>query len=130
MKRMKTKRSSGSHALECAACGFISDSPNVLTCPKCDECFFAETRNTLYEVDAVHAGEDAYVALDKIRDAISQAHLQRCKGLKVIHGHGTSHGHTSFLKSRIIAFLKKYAREHGHRLASDRYTDGAHILYF
>jgi len=91
---------------------------------------FEAVRKELYVVDVAHQGQDWLEAQARIQQAINQALLNKFNGLKIIHGYGSQKGHTSYIKTRAVAFLKRYARDHHHRLVPDKFSEGAHILYF
>ena len=114
----------------CPECGMVLNDLGVTRCPKCDCEVYARGRGDLMEIDVAHEGEDWPEAERKMLHAISRALLNRHKGLRVVHGHGSAEGHTSNLRPRVIAFLNEVARTRGYKVARDKRTEGVHILYF
>ncbi len=114
---------------QCPECGFVLEGIAQTRCPKCD-CIIYTPCDELYFIDIAHHGEDWLKAKKKLTDGISDALLGSFKGLKVIHGYGSEKGHTSYLKNKVITYMKKYAKRHGYRVVSDKYTKGAYIMLF
>ena len=108
----------------------VSGTAASPTCPKCDTAVREVFLNDLYVVDVAHSGETWEVAKDKIEAACSAAIFGRHKGVRVIHGYGSSRGHTSEIKKRAIPFLNRMARRYGGKVVPDRRNPGAHLLYF
>ena len=114
---------------ECPECGMPVDSTTII-CPKCDCSISSILLDELWVVDVAHDGEDWVLAREKIDSALNSAFLNKCKGLKVIHGHGIDSGHTGIIRKKAVPYLKELGRKHDSRLVSDRSNPGAHIIYF
>lgn len=115
---------------ECSECGYIFDELSETVCPKCDTAYYgSQTQKRLYEADIAHHGEDWLEAQCKIDDAIDRALYEGFKGVKIIHGHG-GYGHTSIIKNKAVPYLARYAENHRCKLVRDKFTEGAHIIYF
>jgi len=63
-------------------------------CPKCDGPASREIREGVLEVDVAHAGETWEQAREKIVKALDQAIHYRHAGLKIVHGYGSTSGHS------------------------------------
>jgi len=106
---------------------------NVLNNTKCQKCDFELVDHLipqLFDVDVCHNGEDWAVASVKILDGLDKALLSGFSGLRVIHGHGSSHGHTSIIKSRSIAFINNIARQKGYQIPRNSKNRGETVLLF
>jgi hypothetical protein len=114
---------------ECPECGYIFDDPAQTVCPKCDTGYRHNSSNQLHLADIAHHGEDWLDAQRKIDTAIDHALYHRLKGVKIVHGHG-GYGHTTIIKGKAVPYLKSIAARHGYKVVQDKFTDGAHILYF
>jgi hypothetical protein len=77
-----------------------------------------------------HSGEDWGVASVKILDGLDKALLSGFSGLRVIHGYGSSHGHTSIIKIRSIALINNIAREKGYKKQRNSRNLGETVLLF
>ena len=115
--------------LHCHNCGLEIEVLSVTTCPKCDTPVRKRTNGQVFQVDVVHSGEDLHEALRKLERAIDRAVCENYRGLKVIHGHGSSTG-ISLLKPHIIAAMKRASNHHGGKAVPDRDNPGAHLLWF
>jgi len=114
---------------ECPNCGIDFDL-DTRSCPKCELPVTEFFQDRLIIVDVAHHGEDWEIAREKIEKAIDEALYLNVKGLKIIHGRGSKHGHTRIIALNTRSLLKSVAKQHGAKLVSDKHTDGAHILYF
>lgn len=101
-----------------------------MRCPKCENSLRKTVVYGLYEVDVAHSGETWEVAERRIMDACSRAIFGQHKGLKVIHGYGSAHGHTAMIRTSAIPLLRRLATQFGGKVVPDRQNPGAHILYF
>ena len=84
--------------------------------PECPHCGF------------VHSGEDRDSALQKLERAIDEAMHGNCRGLKVIHGHGSTKG-IALLKPQIVVAMKRAAARYGCKVVPDRDNRGASLLW-
>jgi hypothetical protein len=88
----------------------------------------ARSNGKLHQVDVVHAGEDRESALRKLEKAIDEAVVGNFRGLKVIHGQGSTKG-VALLKPLIIAEMRRAATRHGGKVVPDRDNPGASLLW-
>ena len=112
----------------CPECDFPIDHFRMNHCPKCDGPASREIREGVLEVDVAHAGETWEQAREKIVKALDQAIHYRHAGLKIVHGYGSTSGH-SIIGPRATAFLRHLAEELGGRYARDRNNRGASIIW-
>ena len=113
---------------ECPECGFPLEEFGARVCPKCDGFAPGEVRKGILEVDVAHAGETWEQARDKIVDALDQALAGGFRGLKIVHGYGSTSGR-SVIGPRATAYLRHLADEVGGRYATDRRNRGASVLW-
>lgn len=113
---------------ECPSCGFPVDPAVHNTCPKCDSAVRTSSALGLLEVDVVHAGESWEDASHKIEHAVDHALRWGHKGVKIIHGHGSTTGR-AIIAPRAVALIKRLATTTGGRFAKDRQNPGASILW-
>lgn len=113
---------------ECPGCGFPFDHFWENYCPKCDGPAPREIWEGVLEVDVAHAGETWEQARVKIVEALELAIHHRHSGLKIVHGYGSTSGH-SIIGPRATAFLRHLAEELGGRYARDRNNRGASIIW-
>lgn len=113
---------------ECPHCGLQAESLGRLDCPKCGMMLRSRSNGRVHQVDVVHSGEDRDTALRKLDRAIDEALRGNFRGLKVIHGHGSTRG-IALLKPQIIAAMKRAAAQCGGKVVSDRDNPGASLLW-
>jgi len=113
----------------CPQCGLEIESASATFCPKCEAPIRKNTNGRLYLVDVVHAGEDRYQALNKLEKAIDEAVYGNFRGIKVIHGRGSTTG-IGLLKPHLVAAMKRAAVHYGGKVVPDRDNPGAHLLWF
>jgi hypothetical protein len=113
---------------ECPDCGLQVKSLGRLDCPKCGMPIRSRSNGRVHHVDVVHVGEDRYTALRKLERAIDEALRGNYRGLKVIHGHGSTTG-VALLKPHIVAAMKRAATGHGGKVVPDRDNPGASLLW-
>lgn len=82
----------------------------------------------MLEADVAHSGESWEEAKQKIIKAVDRGLFGRHKGVKIIHGHGRSVGH-SVIYRKAVDLLLELARQTGGRIAQDNGNPGAHILW-
>jgi hypothetical protein len=99
------------------------------TCPKCDAPIRERSNGQLKCVDVAHSGEDLEQALHKLERAIDDAIHGNFRGIKVIHGRGSTTG-ISRIKPHILASMKRAARDYDGKVVADRDNPGAHLLWF
>lgn len=97
-------------------------------CPKCDGFAPGEVRKGILEVDVAHAGETWEQSREKILDALDQALAGGFRGLKIVHGYGSTSGQ-SVIGPRATAYLRHLAGEVDGRYAADRRNRGASVLW-
>lgn len=113
---------------ECAECGFPLESFGVAQCPKCDGVIRSRVGRGIFEVDVAHAGETWEEARNKIRAALDQALDGGYRGLKIVHGYGSTTGR-SVIGPRATAYLRHLAEEIDGRYAGDRRNRGASVIW-
>lgn len=115
---------------QCCHCDF----PNLETansiCPKCGESSSSPTGHTgVLEIDIAHQGETWEVARSKLLQAIdSSLHAGR-KGVKIIHGYGSTTGQ-AVIAPRAIALMRQMAEQYQGRYAKDKHTQGASLIWW
>lgn len=114
---------------ECPHCGIEVEALGRLDCPKCGMPIRSRTNGRVLHVDVVHAGEDRDTAMRKLERAIDEALRGNFRGLKVVHGHGSTKG-VALLKPQIVAAMKRAAALHGGKAVPDRQNPGASLLWF
>jgi hypothetical protein len=114
---------------ECPHCGLEFESLGRLDCPKCGMALRSRSNGRVHQVDVAHAGEDRDTALRKLERAIDEAIRGNFRGLKVIHGHGSTKG-IALLKPQIVAAMKRAATRYGGKVVADRDNPGASLLWF
>lgn len=115
--------------MDCPTCGFPIDPSGEKACPKCESSFTASGVFGILEVDVAHSGESWDEAARKIERAIDRGIQWGHKGVKVIHGHGSSTGQ-AVIAPRAISFMRHLAETTGGRFARDRQNPGASIVWF
>ena len=113
---------------ECPHCGLQVESLGRLDCPKCGMALRSRSNGRVHQVDVVHAGEDRDTALRKLERAIDEALQGNYRGLKVIHGHGSTKG-IALLKPQIVAAMRRTAARYGGKVVPDRDNPGASLLW-
>ena len=113
---------------ECAECGFPLETFGVAQCPKCDGVTLGRVGRGILEVDVAHAGETWEDARDKIREALEQALNGGYRGLKIVHGYGSTTGR-SVIGPRATAYLRHLGEEVEGRYAADRRNQGASVIW-
>jgi hypothetical protein len=113
---------------ECPQCGLQVESLGRLDCPKCGMALRSRSNGRVHQVDVVHSGEDRDAALRKLERAIDEALRGNFRGLKVIHGHGSTKG-IALLKPQIVAAMKRAATRYGGKVVPDRDNPGASLLW-
>lgn len=99
-------------------------------CPKCDTPLRSRLIDKVPCVDIAHNGEDWETARSKIEQSLSRCLEKNYKGLKVIHGRGSEPGHTKIIARKAVPCLKEWAVKLNAKMVRDKFTDGAHLLYF
>lgn len=115
-------------AVHCPFCEFPVDPARDQECPKCGQKIRGQTFQPLLEVDVAHSGEDWDAAQRKIISAVDRALLHGHRGVKIIHGHGSTTGR-SLIRQRSLPLLRSLATKTGGRLVQDKDNPGAHILW-
>lgn len=113
---------------ECPECGFPLDCFQLSTCPKCDGGELHHHLRGVLEVDIAHCGETWELAREKIADALDQALSKQYRGLKIIHGYGSTTGR-SIIGPRAVAYLRHLAEQFGGRYAPDWQNRGASLIW-
>jgi DNA-nicking Smr family endonuclease len=80
----------------------------------------SRSNGRVHHVDVVHAGEDRDTALRKLERAIDEALQGNYRGLKVIHGRGSTKG-IALLKPQIVAAMKRAAARYGGKVVERRF---------
>lgn len=115
---------------QCCHCDF----PNLATansvCPKCGESSSSSTgQASLLEIDIAHQGETWEEARSKLLQAIdSSLHAGR-KGVKIIHGYGSTTGQ-AVIAPRAIALMRQMAEQYQGRYVKDKHTQGASLIWW
>ena len=115
---------------ECPECGMHTNVLNNTRCQKCDFELVDHLIPQLFDVDVCHGGEDWAEASVKILDGLNQALLSGFSGLRVIHGYGSSSGHTSIIKSRSKALINNIAQDKGYQIERNSRNLGETVLLF
>jgi hypothetical protein len=113
---------------DCPNCGFPIDPSHHATCPKCDSTLHASASLGILELDVCHSGESWEEAACKIEQAIDQGIHWGHKGVKIVHGYGSSSGR-SVIGPRAIALMRHLAERTGGRFTKDRHNPGASIVW-
>lgn len=113
---------------ECPECGFPLEEFGVVRCPKCDGFESLSERRGILEVDVAHGGETWEQAREKILDALDEAVNGGYRGLKIIHGYGSTTG-SAVIGPRATAFLRHLAEDLGGRYVGDRRNRGASLVW-
>ena len=113
---------------ECPQCGLHIDMLESKNCLKCDYPLIEHIKQELYKVDVCHSREDWPAAKVKILDGLDMALRGGFAGLRVIHGYGSGRGHTSFIRSRSISFIKELAKKRGYEMNSHPKNKGETLL--
>ena len=112
----------------CPHCGFPLDPSTHATCPKCESAVHGSGSLGVLEVDVCHAGERWEEAARKIEQAIERGMRWGHRGVKIVHGHGSSTGR-AVIAPRAIALLRHLAETTGGRFTRDRGNPGASIVW-
>lgn len=110
-------------------CGIPVD-PVVLDCPKCNTSLHEAFCELYYEIDVAHDGQTWEQARHEIEEGLNEALLYRYRGLKVIHGYGSSNRKRNIIAREARHLLHKIAESKGYQCRPDRYNPGAHLLNF
>ena len=110
-------------------CGIPVD-PSELTCPKCDTDLHNALSEQYYEIDVAHGGQTREEAKEEIEEGLNTALLYRFKGLKVIHGYGSSLSKRGVIAREASYFMKTIAAVKGYGFTQDGLNRGAHIIDF
>ena len=110
-------------------CGIPVD-PTELTCPKCDASLHDALSKQYYEIDVAHAGQTWEDARQEIEEALNAALLYRYRGLKVIHGYGSSNPRRGVIAREAKHLMQLIAARKGYAFKPDRNNPGAHLLDF
>ena len=113
---------------ECWNCGFPVDLARVAVCPKCGEDVCLEVAGQVVDIDVAHDGEAVADALRKLEAALDRAVTGLARGLKVIHGHGSS-GRRGAIGPAVKDWLRLEADRHGWKVVTDQYNPGATIVW-
>lgn len=114
---------------ECGECGFPLERFGVVRCPKCDGVTAGRIGRGILEVDVAHSGETWEEAREKILSAFDQAREGGYRGLKIIHGYGSTTGQ-AVIAPRATAYLRHLAEQVEGRYTGDRRNQGASVLWF
>jgi hypothetical protein len=114
--------------LECPHCGNPLVSAESSECPKCNQRLRGYAYQQLLVADVAHSGESWEEAERKIIRAVDQGIFRRHKGVKIVHGYGTTTGR-SVIRDKAIELLRELARQTGGRFVRDDDNPGAHILW-
>jgi len=114
---------------ECPHCGIEVETLGCLVCPKCERPIRSRSNGKIFQIDVVHSGEHRDEALRKLERAIDEAIRGNFRGLKVIHGHGSTRG-VALLKPQIVAAMRRAAAQYGGKVVPDRDNPGASLLWF
>lgn len=110
-------------------CGIPVD-PVVLDCPKCNNSLHEAFSELYFEIDVAHNGQTWEQARHEIEEGLNDALLYRYKGLKVIHGYGSSNRKRNIIAREARHLMRKIADNKGYELKPDRHNLGAHLLDF
>ena len=113
---------------ECWNCGFPVDFARFVVCPKCGEDVRLEFSGQVVDVDVAHDGEAVPDALRKLEAALDRAVIGFARGLKVIHGHGSS-GRRGAIGPAVKNWLRTEADRHGWKVVTDKFNPGATIVW-
>jgi hypothetical protein len=114
---------------ECWNCGFPVDLAKVTVCPKCGEDVRLEATGQVVDIDVAHDGETVPEALRKVEAALDRALVGDARGLKVIHGHGSS-GRRGAIGPAVKTWLRAEAERYAWKVVTDKYNPGATIVWF
>jgi hypothetical protein len=114
---------------ECWNCGFPVDLAKVAVCPKCGEDVRLEATGQVVDIDVAHDGETVADALRKVAAALDRAWVGDARGLKVIHGHGSS-GRRGAIAPAVRGWLRNEAGRYAWKVVSDKFNPGATIVWF
>lgn len=120
---------SRSDRIECDECGFPVDLDRTAVCPKCGRHVEARFANGIAEVDIAHDGERVDEALAKLERALDRALVGGARGLRVIHGHGSS-GRRGVIGPSARSWLRREATRHRWKVARDKFNAGATMVWF
>lgn len=115
--------------MECYQCG-VDIAENDYECQKCGATFGDMLFDAIHIVDVAHQGEIWDDARQKILRAVDFAISQKLKGVKIIHGRGKNSGGKGVIKNNAILLMRQLAKQYSGKVVQDKYTDGAHLLYF
>lgn len=101
----------------------------MVRCPKCDGVTAGRIGRGILEVDVAHSGETWEEAREKILSAFDQAREGGYRGLKIIHGYGSTTGQ-AVIAPRATAYLRHLAEQVEGRYTGDRRNQGASVLWF
>lgn len=104
--------------------------PTDLHCPKCDTSLHQAFSERYYEIDVAHAGQTWEDARIQIEEGLNAALLYRYKGLKVVHGYGSSNPRRGVIAREARYLMQLIAERKGYELRPDRNNPGAHLLDF
>lgn len=113
---------------ECWNCGFPVDLARVAVCPKCGEDVRLDATGQMVDIDVAHDGETVADALRKLEAALDRAVVGDARGLKVIHGHGST-GRRGAIGPAVKSWLRVEADRHGWKVVTDKYNPGATIVW-
>jgi len=114
---------------DCEQCGYPLTPSSSTICPKCRAAPGEYGRDPILEIDVAHQGESWETSRAKILQAIDQSMFQNLQGVKIIHGYGSSTGH-SVIAPRAIALMRHLAEEYGGRYTQDKQTRGASLIWW
>ena len=112
----------------CPSCGIPFEQGAHDNCPKCDYPVRGLRLRGILEVDVVHSGENWEVARQKIEKAVDEAIYHGHAGVKIVHGYGSTSGH-SVIASQAISLMKALAERTDGRFTTDRNNPGAHLIW-
>jgi DNA-nicking Smr family endonuclease len=95
---------------------------------KCGEDVRLEVAGKVVEIDVAHDRETVDDALRKLGRALDRAVIGWARGLKVIHGYGSS-GRRGAIGPAVKRWLRTEAQRQGWKVAVDKFNPGATILW-
>ena len=113
---------------ECWKCGYPVDRAKIDVCPKCREDVRLDVAGQVVDIDVAHDGENVHEALRKTEAALDRAVVGWARGLKVIHGHGSS-GRRGAIAPAVRNWLRVEAGRHGWKVVTDKFNPGATIVW-
>ena len=126
---LDTQVSKSQQTGECQDCGFPVDATSGRECPKCGAEVRGKPLLEPYEVDVAHNRETVEAAKKRIEKEVHHASYNGYSGVKIIHGYGSTSGHSHILNPA-VALMKDLAESYGGTFAGDRDNKGASLIWF